>query len=222
MIRLNMIVEGQTEEAFVNALLLEHLIQFNIQTSVRRVKTGSQKGGDPKFARVKREAELWLKQDPASYLTIMVDLYKLPTDYPGYQDSLKLQAPSRVEALEAAMAQTINHPRFIPYIQLHEFETLLFSDPAQFDWEFMEHEEAIQSLIQLAAMLPPETINDTPEGAPSKRIISALVEYKSRKATAGPNIARHIGLEKIRQRCPHFDRWVSTLEQLKQDKETKL
>lgn len=51
----------------------------------------------------------------------MFDFYALPTDFPGYSDSLaKMDSYERVESVEDAFAENINMHRFIPYIQLHE------------------------------------------------------------------------------------------------------
>jgi hypothetical protein len=40
MIRLHMIVEGQTEEGFVRSVLINHLGNFDVSTDVRRAETG--------------------------------------------------------------------------------------------------------------------------------------------------------------------------------------
>jgi len=60
----------------------------------------------------------------------------------------------------------------------------------------------------------PEKINDGNETAPSKRIIKEFPEYAPAKATAGPIIANSIGLPTIRKKCPHFNEWLTKLEQL--------
>ncbi len=124
---------------------------------------------------------------------------------------------ARVAALEEALGKDINHPRFVPYIQLHEFEALLLSDPSKFDWEFIEHGAAIRRLAEMcAAYTTPELIDDDPHHAPSKRIIKEIPEYEARKASAGPLIAAKIGLAVLRKKCPHFNDWLERIESLSQ------
>jgi hypothetical protein len=223
MIRLHAVVEGQTEETFVNRVLSYHLGQFDISIDARRVETGRRpakifRGGLRKYQQARKDLDLWMKEDrhPDAYFTTMFDLYALPSDFPGYDTSRQCASPyGRVAALEEAFEEDLDHPRFIAYIQLHEFEALLLSDPAKFDWEFLQNDQAIRNLIQMAASVAsPELINDDPTTAPSKRIIREIPEYEGRKPSAGPLIAEKIGIPTIRTRCVHFDAWLTRLEAL--------
>ncbi|MEW5829456.1 MAG: DUF4276 family protein [Chloroflexota bacterium] len=226
MSRLNILVEGQTEETFVNNVLSPHLGQFGVFAVARKVETGRKwnkifRGGLDQargYTKLKKDMALWMREDqnPDAFFTTMIDLYAIPADFPGRDISIGLPVYERVRNIEQAFAEDINHPRFIPYIQVHEFEALLFSDPRQFDWEFIDHDSAIQKLVVLlSAFENPELINDDPDTAPSKRIINELPAYKHRKASAGPVIAEKIGLPILRSKCPHFDEWLTRLEGLK-------
>ena len=136
-VRLNIIVEGQTEETFVNLTLKPHLSRFSIGVSARVVTTKNKRGtkyrgGLSTYFKAKRDITLWIKQDrnPDVRFTTMFDLYGLPTDFPGYKSAVARDDPyQRVEALEDALGNDISDWRFIPYIQLHEFEALILSDP---------------------------------------------------------------------------------------------
>ncbi|MDE1489352.1 DUF4276 family protein [Xenorhabdus bovienii] len=97
-------------------------------------------------------------------------------------------------------------------MQLHEFEALIFSDPAKLDWEYLEHDTAIASLVSMAEDQNPELINDGKETAPSKRIFNALSDYD--KVSAGVSVVEYIGLQKLREKCRHFNEWVTQLENL--------
>jgi hypothetical protein len=224
--RLNMIVEGQTEEAFVHEVLKAPLAGVQVWVAVRRVEMSRDKkrgkiyrGGLFDYDRAKRDIIRWMKEDQHAdaYFTTMFDLYALPDDFPGFSEARRLADPyQRVSALEIAFRQDVNHPRFHPYIQLHEFEALVLSDPRQLDWEFVEHADAIERLVSLcAAFASPELIDDGHQTAPSKRIIADIPEYEGRKASAGPLIAAKISLPVLRQKCPHFDEWLKKLEALK-------
>jgi len=119
-----------------------------------------------------------------------------------------------VGKIEARLGDDIGCQRFIPYIQLHEFEALILADPGKLDWEFLEHDAAIRSLVNLMKDQQPEEIDDGKETAPSKRIVAVIPEYEGRKASAGPIVAEKIGLKVLRDRCPHFDQWLTRLERL--------
>ena len=105
--------------------------------------------------------------------------------------------------------------RFVPYLQLHEFEALLFVDVDRLLIEFPSSGAAVAKLRESVwDFSSPELIDDGSETAPSKRIISAIPDYKGRKVSAGPRIAGEIGLARIREKCRHFGTWLSRLEGL--------
>ena len=210
MIRLHMIVEGQTEEAFVNSVLVEHLALGGVFADVRCVETGRQRrlrrtyrGGLVNYEKAKNDLLRWMKEDQNSevYFTTMFDLFRLPSGFPQYAEAKKKPDPyQRVGRLEEGFAGDLSHPRFLPYIQLHEFEALLLASPAHFDVMFPDAEKAVGNLCDMAAKFEsPELIDDGPETAPSKRIIKEIPTYESRKASAGPAIAARIGLDTIRK-----------------------
>ena len=163
MIRLHMVVEGQTEETFVNRVLSHHLGQYDILVDARQVETSRRhtriyRGGFDRsrgYQQARKDLALWMQEDQNAdaHFTTMFDLYALPTDFPDYDRSTCCATPyERVAVLEKALEREVEHPRFIAYIQLHEFETLLLADPAKFDWEFLQNERAIQNLAQMVAL----------------------------------------------------------------------
>jgi len=222
MIRLHITAEGQTEQAFVKTVLTPHLAGFDVFADARCVLTSKDKraakeyrGGLLSYDKAKKDIQNWLKEDNHSEcrFTTMFDLYALPDDFPGYADSIReTDKYKRVEMLEQAMEQDINDPRFIPYIQLHEFEALILADPQQLDWEYLEHDRPINSLKSMIGGQNPELINDGPTTVPSKRILAEIPEYD--KVTAGIAVAAKIGLSTLRQKCRHFGDWLAGLEQL--------
>ncbi len=151
---MNITAEGQTEERFVKDTLSRHLGNFNISTDVRCVLTSKDKrktyrGGLISYKKAKSDITMWLKEDnnPEVRFTTMFDLYALPNDFPGYEEAKKISdAYKRVDFLEAAFALDIQDNRFIPYIQLHEFESLIFSKPEELQIEYFEHSKEISKL----------------------------------------------------------------------------
>ncbi|MDR1827397.1 MAG: DUF4276 family protein [Methylobacteriaceae bacterium] len=221
MIRLHIIVEGRSEEGFVHSTLRDHLGTFGISTDARRVLTGrdrrsgtKHKGGLINWAHAKNDILSWIREDDHNdcRFTTMFDLYGLPDDFPGYRAAHAGAAPyQRVKMLEQEMADAIDDRRFIPYIQLHEFEALVFADPQKLLMEYPRRGSSIQALVKTVGDLAPELIDENPETAPSKRILSHIPEYG--KARSGPSVTSLIGLPTLRRKCPHFDEWVTRLEE---------
>lgn len=159
--RLHFIVEGQTEEAFINCVIAPHLSSHSVWGDTRCVMTSKKRkvvyrGGVISYAMVKNDITLWMKEDQNSdaAFTTMFDLYALPSDFPHYHEAQKItDVYKRVEMLEESISEDIRHPRFVPYIQLHEFEALILADAQKLDWEFfnnwLEKLEAFNSDIDL-------------------------------------------------------------------------
>jgi hypothetical protein len=223
MVRLNLLVEGQTEETFVKRVLVPHLAERGVFATPRLLATRTDavnrryKGGLLSFAQFRRDLSIWMKQDRNrdAVFSSMIDLYALPDDFPGKQDVSPDQDPQvRVAALEQSLVAAMGDDRFLPYIQLHEFETLLLAEPTALVHEFPDAKKAIEPLASFMQSREPEDVDDTPDGAPSRRIAHHLPAYLDRKASAGPATAERIGLATLRARCRHFGTWLERLERL--------
>ena len=92
----------------------------------------------------------------------MLDLYALPSNFPQFGEAQKKPDPcQKVKHLETALFDDINDPRFIPYIQMHEFEALMLSDPSELVERFPEYENEVQQLLNVCnSFSSPELIND--------------------------------------------------------------
>ena len=111
--------------------------------------------------------------------------------------------------LEQALQRDIDAPNFIPNLMLHEFEALLFSAPEKIA-EWLDDQALLAPMAAIrAAFATPEHINNSPQTAPSKRILALVPHYK--KTVDGPLIAEDIGLDAIRAQCPHFNNWIERL-----------
>lgn len=218
--RLYTFVEGETERRFAAEVLAPHLAQF--QVDVRAIllttnrKLGS-RGGVVNYRHVKGDIERHMRQDhhPEARFTTMIDFYALPTDFPGWYESRRAAvAHERVKIIETALQNDIGGYRFIPYIQLHEFEALLYCDLSQLARRISGSAESLDILTQEVRDIPPEEINEGKTTAPSKRIIHHVPAYEKAKVRAGAPAAAAIGLHTLRTRCPHFDAWLRQLEKL--------
>ncbi|MBK1684818.1 DUF4276 family protein [Rhodoferax fermentans] len=216
MSRLYVLVEGQTEEAFVRELLVPHYAGLGRFLTPIIVSTSpGYKGGVVSYAKVKPQIVRLCRQDPDAHVTTMFDLYALPADFPGKAvPAYAANATGHQKALflEAQLTQDINQPNFLANLMVHEYEALLFTQPDLFS-QWSDDAALVSALKQaLAAAGTPEDINDGPQTAPSKRILAAMPGYQ--KTFHGPLIACDIGLDAIRQACPHFHGWLQAIEAL--------
>ncbi len=225
MARLYLFAEGQTEQTFADTLLVPHLANHGVYLhhpvliAHARRKGEIHRGGGRKYLPMKNDIVRFLSQEKGDdvFFTTMIDLYAISPEFPGLSEAEKLRhlPVKRVERLEQYFAADIDDRRFVPYIQLHEFEAYLFSDPSQFSFFYEQHDRQITALLATAGSQPtPELIDDGQDTAPSKRIMDQFPDYEDAKAVVGPQVAERIGLETIRARCPHFAGWLSRLEGL--------
>lgn len=225
MARLYLFAERPTEQTFADVLIKPHLAQYQvfmhnpILIAHSKKKGRVHRGGGRNYAPMKNDIIRFLNQEKAAdvFFTTMIDLYAISDEFPGLDESKSLrQNPfERVTLLEQRFAEDINDRRFIPYIQLHEYEAYLFSDPACFEYLGGGNTKGVETLQTIASQYEtPELINDGEQTAPSKRIIAQFPDYDKAKSTFGPQLAEKIGLQVIRRTCLHFDEWLSKLESL--------
>ena len=219
---LHVLCEGPTEERFVKKILAPFLQQHNIFPKTILLTTSRKKnayGGMLSYVQAKKDLELCMKKhtdnDSEFHLfTTMFDYYALPNDFPGYQESERIHdIRCRIDHLEQSFGSDVNCPNFIPYIQLHEFEALLFTDIEKLKEEYPKAEREINRLQQSTeSFSDPELINNHPDTAPSKRIIKALNNiYNYDKVKSGSTTASYIGLYNILNSCQHFREWVDCI-----------
>lgn len=213
--RIYLLVEGQTEEAFVRELLQPYYARVGLYLVPIIVSTSAgHKGGVVSYAKIKPQLERLCKQDGAAHVSTLFDLYALPNDFPGKSDPAYPTMTSgrqKAEFLEAALAHDINQRNFTPNFLVHEYEALLFTQLDAFQ-TWTDDDAVLQPLRAVRQNAAPEDINDSPHTAPSKRILSVMPGYQ--KTVHGPLIACDIGLDAIRANCPHFDGWLKKLEAL--------
>jgi hypothetical protein len=116
----------------------------------------------------------------------------------------------RVEHVERAIAEAVDSGRFIPHLVLHEIEAWVLSDCQRLGELMEDPSGAAQLARDVDSASSPEMVNDGTATAPSKRIIYAYPKYV--KTFDGPLIIADIGLDLVRQRCPHADRWLANVE----------
>ncbi|MYB37331.1 MAG: DUF4276 family protein [Gammaproteobacteria bacterium] len=223
MVEIIVVGEGRTEEDFLAKLVAPALASQGVYVRPRLLRTsGNARGGALTWGRVLHHLPRFLKERRDVYVSTFFDLYGLAPDFPGVGNALSLGDPlSRATAIEDAFRQDIvaaakcPTDRFLPHIQPHEFEALLFSDVSRFATVRPEWEEHSGRLSRERASAPtPEHINDGPTSHPSARLQRLLSAPPYRKRIDGLNVAKSIGLGRIRAECPHFAGWLARLEAL--------
>jgi hypothetical protein len=223
---LDVLCEGQTEELFVKSVLNPFFMSLGLIVKTRLLVTSRRrnaKGGIISYQQAQGDLNKWIKEvyskkNETHYFTTMFDWYALPNDFPGYDDASMIQDPyMQVEKIESEFSNDMCNPRFIPYIQLHEFEALLFCDISKLNKDYPNSRKEIVELTKVITTYKgnPELINSSKETAPSKRIINALKEkYHYNKPRSGTSVTTAIGLNELRGKCSHFDSWLRKIEKI--------
>lgn len=228
MTRLLVHVEGETEENFVNEVLAPHLHARGFWSIGARLignaRQRDRRGGIRGWPSVRQDLVRHLNEDRDCIATMMVDYYGLPQSgegaWPGRARASASAFPQKARIVEdclsadtrRAMRADFDSRRFVPYLMMHEFEALLFSDCDRFG-AAIGRAELIPRFQQIRdSFESPEEIDESPNQAPSKRIEALYPGYQ--KPILGTLAALEIGLPKIRAECPHFSSWVSHLEEL--------
>jgi hypothetical protein len=222
--RLYIVVEGQTEEEFVKRVLGPHLEARKIYaipiivTTRRHRLTGEKLGkGGGNWGKWFRDLKRILGEHKGSSVafTTFFDLYGLPDAFPQLEElSQNANTLQRVYGLEQAMYAVFDDHRLIPYLQRHEFETLVLASLDALG-ALLDADDDVEGLSQLRSELmglAPEDVNDGPDTAPSKLLAESIPGYE--KTLHGPLAVEAAGLANIRAVCPRLNAWVTKLEGL--------
>jgi hypothetical protein len=212
------LVEGQTEESFVKNILSPKFYDYKIYftpillTTKQKIKEGKFfKGGGITYGKFRNDAERLLRNSYYHFVTTLFDYYGLSGDFPGMDSRPQGKGIQRVKHIESAVkSEFSSYKNFLPFFALHEFEAWLYcSDerlPGRMNVSGSKPAEEFKRICNDFSKneKSPEDINERPDCAPSKRIEQLFPGY--RKRVHSPMIIQDIGLNAIRQKCPHFNR----------------
>ena len=216
--RVRVLVEGQTEQAFIRDILQPHFDPRQI--FLHAVKFRRQ-GGITPYERANEVILRSLKEDADLICTTMVDFYGMPEDWPGRKQASRCRiCTEKAAIIEAGILKDIagqlgnsfNPNHLMPYVQMHEFEALLFSSPTKLAQRLGNGKLSTLFVGIRNQFSTPEEINDHYETCPSRRIEKVFIGFK--KTIDGISAARQIGLETMRRECPHFNDWITKLEDI--------
>lgn len=204
--------EGPTEESFINEILYPYFL--NVEIIVRPIvcetkRTVAKKfrGGVSDYGKIKRELTMLCKSHKHEYITTMFDYYAMPNNTPNIncQDS---DICNRMKKIEAAINTDIGEPNCLFHFMLHEFEGILFSNPASFS--IIADDTIVEQIQEIKDSFPtPEHINSSPETAPSKRLEKLIPNYA--KIKNGTLLSKNMGIDIILEQCPHFREWIESI-----------
>ena len=225
MVRLHMFVEGRSEQTFADNVLKPHLANHGVFMGKPVLIANSyrygivRRGGGNSFAAMQKDIRRRLHQDRGNdaYFTSMIDFYALPRGFPGSvrAQGLTTDPYQQVTELEQSWTDETNDCRFVPHIQLHEYEAYLFANILILSEFYPDKEREIEKLRKTVEHFEnPELIDDGPQSAPSKRIVRFVPRYGNDKVTVGVQAVERIGLKTIQSKCPHFTQWLCRLESL--------
>lgn len=211
--RVIIVCEGPTEREFSLNLLAPRFLAAGIMVDAPLIKHSQ--GGIVPWGTLRRQLIGHLHEKDA-YVTTLIDYYGIKDSFkfPGWEETKDFQNKrERLSLIYQRMTDDIPPQlagHFIPYIQLHEFEGLLFSDLQAIRQNFTD-DEADLSLLQAAVdeFDCPEDINSHPAKAPSKRLLEAIPGYT--KSLYGAYLAMEMGLDTIIGKCPLFASWYNRL-----------
>lgn len=214
--RLIVVCEGPTEQEFCRDTIAPYLSRHSILVEEPLIKQSN--GGMVSWPAIRLQLLSHLHESGA-YVTTMFDYYGIKDSYafPKWTEGKTIDRhEERVCFLEEAMKENIGYkfaPHFIPHLQLHEFEAMLFSNIEVFPRNYAKSDLDMGKLKSIVQDFPnPEDINNSPSTAPSKRILDAVKGYD--KVLDGNFLAKEIGINTIMAKCPHFKQWIEVLENL--------
>lgn len=212
MSRIFVVVEGQTEEAFVKEVLLPYLNDcgvYDVTPIVIHTNTKHYKGGFVNYAHLRNDIVNLLHSEGSNvFVTTFVDFFRIPNTIPHYVEIANRGTHlEQVEMMQKAIDKDIDDHRFSSYIQLHEFEALLFSSNRGFEKWMGDKTSQTDDIIR--KFPNPEDINTSTNGAPSKRLLAIQPNYD--KVMQGNLIALEVGIRQMLGKCPRFSQWVDLL-----------
>ena len=218
MSNIKILVEGPTEILFVNEVLKPHFYERGIYIKPFLFQ---KTGGVPKYSISQKQILNTIRSDPSCFCTTMVDFYGMPTNWPGREQANRCQSCTEkadmveggiFEDIAGHLGSSFNPNRLMPYVQMHEFEALLFSSPLKLAESLGDKKLSSTFLTIRNEFSTPEEIDDHYDTCPSRRIEGVFEGFK--KTINGITAAGRIGLETMRRECPHFNEWITKLEDI--------
>jgi hypothetical protein len=220
--RVCVFVEGSSEEQFFDAVIKPYVMDVNprIELMWSMSVGGVGKLESQKYTKLRRIIEPQICTDNSAIYTTMFDYYAFPKDsipnftfthYPNsYNMVVEREMAFRSAILsESKLASFRDRIEFHPHLMFHEYETLMYCNLDQLVLLRDSTDAKIRKLkSDTMGFENIEFINDSPQTAPSKRIIEVIPSYEFQKTSNALSVMKAIGLEDMLDKCQHFKRWI--------------
>lgn len=219
--RLLIYCEGQTEQMFVERLLRNHLSLHGVKVerpilAATTLDPGGQRGGFVNWDAIEFDLREQFRadSDPNLRFTTLLDVFRIPDCVPEMAGLFPpITHVADIEAVERAIEQIFQEPRFSAYLQRHELESLLLADISALEYVFPRHSFGIQQLAQdIAAFVNVEDINHGADTHPAARLATAIPGYQDLKASNAFFVLARADDPTVRKKCPRFDAWLRRWE----------
>lgn len=207
--------EGQTEESFVKEILYPFFFNLGIVVipiicATKWTADRKYKGGVSDYAKIRKELTMICRNHHNEYVTTMFDYYAMPDNTPGI-NCAEPDIYERIKRIEHMIDADINQSNCHFHFMVHEFEGILFSNPASFS--LISDETVVRRIYDIRrSCQTPEHINNSPETAPSKRLKELIPNYA--KIRNGTLLSKNMGIDIIMEECPHFREWIQNIKSL--------
>lgn len=178
------LVEGQTEEAFIQRVLQPYVgsevfLQAVIVHTSRAADGSAHRGGGAwrNYDRMLRDL---LGQRHWTMITTLIDFYGYPPGAPACSCRAGHDPVACAESREAAIRDSLpRDPRFVPFLMLHEFEAMVLAVGAINGSVLGDSKAGTAFRASVAEHNGnAELVNDRPKTAPSKRVAAELSDYR--------------------------------------------
>ena len=214
------IVEGPTETAVLKRLLTNALKPHGIILAAP-VELGGNVGLDRLVARVVQ----LIKQHPRDTVSTFIDYYGRARGWTDRHEAQNLPVEALAAKTEDLLYEKVRSQfsntglplRFLPHVQMHEIEALLFARADLLAKVFERPDLETKVTACLQGLHSCEEINNCPETAPAARIEKLFGHYKKGKKQRSHALAYASLIEQmnafndVRNACPLFSRWVEQL-----------
>ena len=216
--------EGQTEREFCRSVVRPYIANQGVALAGTLVGKPQRKRGGIRPWQVYRSELIRLaKERDGRILSVLVDYYAMPNCWPGRAKANSKPIDERGHYVELELRKELADvlgEQFIPCVQHHEFETLLFVNPELSALSIavaggtLSPKDVAAQMVEIRESFDDkiERINDSPQTAPSKRILELVPGYD--KVAFGVTATTDVGVDELRSGCPWLDRWLTQIEEL--------
>ncbi len=213
-------LEGQSEEEFCKNILKPYFEQKEIYIEFAIVSTGIKKngthfrGGITNYNKIKEDIRKIFNNPGYDLITTFFDFYGFLKVCPFREEIKSIGCYKRVQETEKKFNDDLNNQKFLPYLNLHEYEIIYFIDYKLTKKILADNIDKNKLKKIFTKYNNIEEINEDPSKAPSKRLQDICSSYA--KLYHSQLITQKLNIEMIKSKCNHFNEWIENIESRKE------